>query len=174
MWLGKILQHTRHVSARHWDPSDATHLNGYFDEGISSYPRQNTRVEMCQFTRIPMTRLNVPLMLQIFFLSKLFYLSQLIGSQWYRQALASRTAVRHIFVENSTNYSNSNWNCNESPLHFGCTEKSRKRASVLQLLRNQISAGIFSVRGKCCAMPRCPLREKCPALRKLVFHFLAN
>ena len=26
----------------HWDPSKLTHCNGYFDEGSSRYPRENT------------------------------------------------------------------------------------------------------------------------------------
>ena len=32
--LLKMQQHKRLVWARHWDPSELTHLNGYFDEDI--------------------------------------------------------------------------------------------------------------------------------------------
>ena len=60
--LTKILQQKRHVKASYWDPSKLTH----FDEDSSSYARQNTGDEMCQFSRIPMTRLNVSFLLQNF------------------------------------------------------------------------------------------------------------
>ena len=43
-----------------------TFHNGYFDKDSSSYPPQNTRCKVCQYTRIQMTRVNVWLMLQFF------------------------------------------------------------------------------------------------------------
>ena len=64
--LRKILQHKRDVKASFWDPSNLTQFNGYFDEDSSSYPHQNTRVEMCEFNRIPMPHFKVSFILQIF------------------------------------------------------------------------------------------------------------
>ena len=60
----KNLQQKRNIYASHLDPGKLTHFNEYFYEDSSSYPRKNTPVEKCQFTRIPMTRLNVSLLLQ--------------------------------------------------------------------------------------------------------------
>ena len=41
--LGTILQHRRHVSASHWNPSTLTHFNGYFKKNIANFHRENTR-----------------------------------------------------------------------------------------------------------------------------------
>ena len=63
----KTLKKPRHVLARHWHPSNATHFLFYlcWNYIIQVLEWHNTRVEVCQFTRIPMTRLNVaPFLLQ--------------------------------------------------------------------------------------------------------------
>ena len=66
--LRKIQEHTRHVSASHWDPSKLKNFNTeYFDEDSCSYPLvKNLKipVEMRQFTRIQMTHWNVSFMVQ--------------------------------------------------------------------------------------------------------------
>ena len=60
----RILKCKWHLS--HWDPSKLTHFNGYFDEDSSIFPRQ-IPVEMCQFTRIPITCISVSSILVNFF-----------------------------------------------------------------------------------------------------------
>ena len=88
----KIPQHARHVSPSHCDGEISTHFNSYFGEDSSSYPRQNNStgilariaqailvkipIEMCQFTKVPMTRLNESFVLQNFSQCKF---------RWYRQ-----------------------------------------------------------------------------------------
>ena len=44
-----------------------TFQHGYFDEDNSRYRRQNTPVEMCQFTRIPMIRFKCVVYVADFF-----------------------------------------------------------------------------------------------------------
>ena len=50
----------------HWNPSKLTHFNTRISKRIARYPCQNKTVEMCPFTRIPMTRFNVSFMLHTF------------------------------------------------------------------------------------------------------------
>ena len=57
--MRKFLQHKRYEQASHWDPSKLTHSNRYFDEDSSCYSCQDTRVGMCQFTRIPMPKSGI-------------------------------------------------------------------------------------------------------------------
>ena len=67
----------RHVKEKHWNPSKLTHFNtGILTKNIG----QNTRVDMCQFTRIPMTRLNVSCMVQ--YCSQWICLRRFIGIIW--------------------------------------------------------------------------------------------
>ena len=67
---------------------NCTFQYAYLDEDSSSYPLQNTRVEMCQFTRIPVTRLNVSFLLQnvrcpMFFLYSLIQFANTICNEHY-------------------------------------------------------------------------------------------
>ena len=92
-------------------PSKLIYFNEYFDEDTSSYPRQNTRVEMCQFTNIPLTRFGVSFLLQNFsegiFLDLTYHFGRLIiifnfgrGSPKPTHG-EERDAVRKNYISNS-------------------------------------------------------------------------
>ena len=64
--LKTILQHKRHVSVSHWDPSNVTHFSTGILTRIAPVILVKIPVEMCRITRISMTRFNVSFMLQNF------------------------------------------------------------------------------------------------------------
>ena len=60
--LTKILQRKRHVQASHWDPGKLTHFNRYFGEECE-LSSSKYLFKCVNFFRIPLTRLNVWIML---------------------------------------------------------------------------------------------------------------